>query len=109
MKNKKIFTIFLISASLAIQMNSSSCNGSSGKTNEADSSQVQNSKQLAELYCSSCHQLATPDMLDKKTWKEHVLPAMAVRMGIGVWQGNQYYEEKNAKTDHPIAFDDWEK
>jgi hypothetical protein len=48
-------------------------------------------------------------MLNKKTWADRVLPAMAVRMGIGVWQETQYYEQKNAKTDHPIPFDDWEK
>ncbi|MEZ4904690.1 MAG: VCBS repeat-containing protein [Spirosomataceae bacterium] len=37
---------------------------------------------LAQSYCGGCHQLPTPDLLDKKTWSENVLPKMALRLGI---------------------------
>lgn len=37
---------------------------------------------LAKQYCSSCHLFTAPDLLDKKTWKENVLPNMGWRMGI---------------------------
>ncbi|MCB0629280.1 MAG: hypothetical protein KDD15_06105, partial [Lewinella sp.] len=37
---------------------------------------------LAEKYCQSCHLLPSPDLLDKKTWVENVLPNMGARLGI---------------------------
>jgi len=39
-------------------------------------------EQLAQSYCGSCHELPAPSMLDKKTWKDGVLPKMALRLGI---------------------------
>ncbi|XOV94807.1 MAG: FG-GAP repeat domain-containing protein [Bacteroidota bacterium] len=38
--------------------------------------------QLAMKYCSSCHLFPTPDLLDKVTWTESVLPNMAARLGL---------------------------
>ena len=37
---------------------------------------------LAKQYCGSCHLYTAPDLLDKKTWKESVLPNMGWRLGI---------------------------
>jgi hypothetical protein len=37
---------------------------------------------LAETYCRSCHLFPKPDLLDKKTWTENVLPNMGARLGI---------------------------
>ncbi len=37
---------------------------------------------LASIYCASCHQLPTPDLLDKSTWNDYVLPRMGYMMGI---------------------------
>lgn len=37
---------------------------------------------LAKQYCGSCHIYTAPDLLDKKTWKESVLPNMGWRLGI---------------------------
>ncbi len=39
-------------------------------------------KQLAELYCGSCHLQPAPDLLDKTTWVKSVLPEMAFYTGI---------------------------
>lgn len=39
-------------------------------------------RKLAELYCSACHLFPEPDLLDKKTWLEGVLPQMSIRMGL---------------------------
>jgi hypothetical protein len=36
----------------------------------------------AEKYCQSCHLLPSPDLLDKKTWVDQVLPNMGARLGI---------------------------
>lgn len=38
---------------------------------------------LAKKTCSSCHKFPDPNLLDKKTWNEGILPEMAYRLGIG--------------------------
>ena len=45
-------------------------------------SQNHTGKQLATRYCQMCHKFPEPNLLDKKTWKESVLPDMRMRMGI---------------------------
>jgi len=37
---------------------------------------------LAKQYCASCHLYPEPKLLDKKTWRDGVLPNMAMRLGI---------------------------
>lgn len=37
---------------------------------------------LSKTYCVSCHQYAGPEMLDRKTWNDHMLPRMGYFMGI---------------------------
>lgn len=37
---------------------------------------------LAKINCSSCHQYPEPKLLDKTTWKEHILPRMGYMMGV---------------------------
>ena len=39
-------------------------------------------KQLALQYCGMCHLFPAPSLLDKKTWINHVLPNMGLRLGI---------------------------
>lgn len=39
-------------------------------------------EKLAEAYCGSCHLKPEPEALDKKTWREKVLPDMRKRMGL---------------------------
>ncbi|REG90663.1 FG-GAP repeat domain-containing protein [Algoriphagus antarcticus] len=41
-----------------------------------------NGEQLANAYCASCHIKPEPEILDKTTWKEDVLPDMRKRMGL---------------------------
>lgn len=38
---------------------------------------------LAKKHCGSCHKFPEPQLLDKKTWLEGVLPEMSYRLGIG--------------------------
>jgi len=47
---------------------------------------------LAQSYCGSCHQMPSPDLLDKKTWQESVLPQMALRLGV-VPQNMGFYQD----------------
>lgn len=51
---------------------------------------------LAKTHCAGCHLLPDPALLDKKTWEDGVLPAMAVQFGIEVLQGNIYLNNKNS-------------
>jgi len=37
---------------------------------------------LAKMHCVSCHQFPKPDLLDKDTWQEHILPRMGFMMGV---------------------------
>ena len=39
-------------------------------------------KLLANRYCGSCHLVPEPGLLDKKTWRDGVLPNMGWRLGI---------------------------
>ncbi len=39
-------------------------------------------EQLANIYCKICHQFPKPELLDKNTWVNLVLPDMALRLGI---------------------------
>lgn len=45
-------------------------------------------------------------MLDKITWTQHVLPAMAPKLGIGVWRENEYFL-KPANGAANISIEDW--
>lgn len=59
---------------------------------------------LATQYCSTCHMAVSPALLDKKTWLDHVLPAMAPKLGIGVWGDNSYYP---GTAPGAISISDW--
>ena len=39
-------------------------------------------KQLADVYCGNCHLKPEPEVLDKATWENNVLPDMRRRMGL---------------------------
>jgi hypothetical protein len=39
-------------------------------------------RETAQKYCSGCHLFPEPQLLDKKTWRNGVLPNMAWRLGI---------------------------
>ncbi len=60
---------------------------------------------LANQYCGSCHLPVSPAMLDKATWRNQVLPAMAPKLGLEVWQKTHYYRPDNAS----ISQADWDK
>lgn len=57
---------------------------------------LQDGRDLAQKHCVSCHLFPEPALLDKHTWTEQVLPAMAVRFGIEVLEGNIYLHSKDA-------------
>jgi hypothetical protein len=97
-----LVTVLLFLFAAAICLFSVNCN------NEPEKAVVANDgKSLSEKYCISCHKYAGPEMLDQETWTKHVLPAMAKRLGIEVYQEDQYVNNPSAKT--AITYDDWLK
>jgi hypothetical protein len=50
-------------------------------------------RELAEKHCQSCHQLPTPDLLDKTTWRNYVFPKMGPLLGIRRFAGRDYPDE----------------
>lgn len=53
-------------------------------------------RDAARRYCSTCHLPVDPEMLDKDTWKNQVLPVMARQLGLEVWQNNQYFQNERS-------------
>src|SRR5438270_9001707 len=68
-------------------------------------------ERLARTYCTACHAFPDPQLLDKKTWQEGVLPQMALRVGAGtpslydVTSRNPYM----AVLTKPVSAQEWEK
>lgn len=63
--------------------------------------------------CAMCHVFPTPDMLDKKHWKEQVLPRMQVRLGValpdyGSSPDGELIKQRRLYTETPmIPVDQW--
>ena len=49
-------------------------------------------KELASIYCATCHKLPDPKSLDRPTWKNSVLPNMGLRLGLKI-AGKQWDED----------------
>ena len=49
-------------------------------------------KELAEVYCVTCHQLPTPQDLDQSTWETYVLPRMKQMMGVAQTDRSELFE-----------------
>lgn len=52
-------------------------------------------EQLARSYCASCHEYPSPDLLDKASWRNGVLPVMAGFMGL--------YYRMDSLMEKPVA------
>jgi hypothetical protein len=61
-------------------------------------SEVADGKVLAQKYCASCHQIPTPDLIDRKSWETGVLPAMGKLLGVHVYMGQYFCDNTSALT-----------
>lgn len=61
---------------------------------------------LAERYCKSCHLLPEPELLNKATWANFVLPKMSEMVGYRHLGMNHYVQTSNEPTLKP---DQWDK
>lgn len=71
-------------------------------------------EKLAQTYCASCHLFPEPNLLDKTTWKNNVLPVMAQQLGLQIVNGEAYPDiQKGAdgkfKSVASITPEEWAK
>ncbi|WNJ18374.1 VCBS repeat-containing protein [Pontibacter sp. G13] len=45
-------------------------------------SQAPDGSALAQQYCGSCHACPSPELLDKNSWEQHILPRMGHQLGM---------------------------
>jgi hypothetical protein len=95
--------------------------GADGQTNPYDDqeeaapapSKMPPGEAAARRACSMCHVFPTPDMLDKKHWKEQVLPRMQVRLGVALPDYSsspegELIKQRKAYTETPmIPVEQW--
>ncbi|MGK2862639.1 MAG: hypothetical protein ACSLE0_11950, partial [Chitinophagaceae bacterium] len=62
--------------------------------------------QLSQKYCRSCHQYPDPDLLDKATWENYVLPKMGNLVGFLYMGMNHYVENGNMEI---MKLNEWNK
>lgn len=43
---------------------------------------TEDGQKLAKTYCVSCHSFPEPELLDKKSWEQYMLPRMGVFLGV---------------------------
>lgn len=89
----------LLAATVSLQ-----CAGDSGSS---PGEQLSEGKRLMQKHCSTCHLPVSAASLDKETWLNGVLPAMAPKLGINVLWENEYYPDKSAPPDSSISMEDW--
>lgn len=82
-----------------------SCNPKTGDRRNELTGELAEGQKLAGKYCSTCHLPVEPELLDKDTWKNQVLPAMAKQLGLEVWQNNHYFQNERSA----ISQSDWLK
>jgi hypothetical protein len=77
-------------------------------------------KELAQAYCASCHEYVPPQLLDKTSWQQGVLPKMHTRLGLekdifGILSKLEldemtYVAAAGVYPEHPqITEEDWQK
>src|SRR5580698_6872027 len=61
-------------------------------------SSIRQGERLAQTFCSSCHLVPDPSLLDSRSWEKGVLPAMGPRLGIFAY-GFQLYPNSRRDTN----------
>ena len=63
---------------------------------------------LARKYCTSCHQFPDPGLLPKGSWRNAVLPAMGMFLGVEIPSVSLKAEGKNLIPSKPLlSVNDW--
>jgi len=71
---------------LFLVINIFSCKSSSNHRNKShedvSDESINKGREMAKMFCQSCHMLPDPSLVDAKTWEKGVLPQMDPRLGI---------------------------
>lgn len=97
----RYYVYCLVVAAVAIVVESCQSKDSSALHNPL----IQEGQKLAQQHCASCHLLPSPEMLDKRTWVDHTLPAMAPNLGLEAYPGGQYLPGPRPA----ITLENWQK
>lgn len=82
----------------------SNCNNNGpGQFTDKD---IREGYQLSQMYCKSCHQFPEPDLLNKATWANYVLPKMGELNGFRYLGLNHYVENGKAGL---MKLEQWNK
>jgi hypothetical protein len=79
-----------------------------------DSSFAITEEELAKDWCSRCHLFPEPDLLDRSTWMDHVLPEMGARLGFKKFRERSFNPNPSAPQgiyakDPMLPSEDWER
>ncbi len=97
-----VVSTLIIAVSFSILVSTfNSCSSNNAVNNVTDT--LIAGRQLAQKYCVSCHQFSEPSLLDKKTWEQGVLPAMAQQLKVHSYMG-QYFSDNNST----LSTSDWQ-
>ncbi|MEP7110584.1 MAG: VCBS repeat-containing protein [Ferruginibacter sp.] len=93
------FITFSITGILLFQY----CNNTNNRSsvNYKNDTSIQIGKTLAVQFCQSCHLFPDPSLLDKKSWRNGVLPGMGPRLGILEFNGQYYTSSKDYNNIPP--------
>jgi hypothetical protein len=66
--------------------------------------QIADGHDLAAKYCVSCHRFPDPSLIDRMSWVNGVLPAMGKELGVHMFMGQYFSDDKSA-----LSTSDWQK
>ncbi len=101
----KIKVLITVSFLLLLTVIISSCKSQKQKD-------VEEGENLAHTFCVSCHQYPEPELLDKKTWTDNVLPEMAKLMHVENMYNPMAVRNNNtnpSEQQKPFPYKDWLK
>lgn len=115
MLQKKPYRTFYISMLVVLSIIAIRCTNSESKVQTAAANLT--GEELAKKYCTSCHLYTSPELLDKKTWQQAVLPGMARALGIQYYSGEPYADpgytsngkEVKALPHTNVSVEEWNK
>jgi FG-GAP-like repeat len=82
------------------------CNCNENEANKIIRTNIREGRRLSQIYCISCHQFPQPELLDKVTWANYVLPKMGELIGFR-YLGFQHYVENG--MEKVMKLEEWNK
>ena len=96
---RAVLLLFFHVTALIVVLNSCSHNDAPPTIAE----QVAAGNILAKKYCVSCHEFPEPALIDRKSWQNGVLPAMGKNLGVHLFMGQYFGDNRSA-----ISMADWQ-